>query len=137
MKTRPKIYLRNKENFCPETISFYQSFSELVQEKEAEIIIINDFEPIETGKIVAANMTGIEHIKAKEVISLRGEKSLYNFSAVAELSLSMLIYLLRIFRKEEAKGKTLGIIGGNGRIGRQLTRMAEFMGLNVIYYDDK
>ena len=129
-----KIHLRNQNSFSVEAIEFYEKHFAIVDEKEADILVINDFNPIEApDKIVACNSTGLDHIKAKKIISLRGE-DLSDLIAVSELSWAMLVYCLRIFKKEEAKGKTLGIIG-YGRIGKQLTKIAEFMGLKVIYCD--
>jgi phosphoglycerate dehydrogenase-like enzyme len=131
-----KIFLRSSWNFSKEALDFYRQHFELVEPDEAEIIVINDFEKIKTDKIVAANMTGVNHIKAKKIIKLEG-KELKTFTAVPELTFSLLVYLLRIFKQEEAKGKTIGIIGGSGRIGEQLTKIAEFMGLKVLSYDTR
>jgi len=128
-----KIYLRNKENFNKETIEFYENNFDIVEEKDADIIMINDFESIETDKIVACNSTGKDHIKAKEIISLRGE-DLSDLTAVAELTLGMAIYCTRIFKKEEVRGKTLGIIG-YGRIGKQFAYYANELGMKFDYYE--
>ena len=129
-----KLYLRNPQNFNSEVLRFYKDNFRLGEEKDADIIVINDFEPIETDKIVACNSTGIEQIKAKEIISLRGE-DLSGLTAVAELSICMAGYLMRIFKGEELKEKTLGIWGIKGRIGRQLKKYAENMGMKVIGWD--
>lgn len=129
-----KIYLRKKENFNPETLDFYEKNFELTEEKDADVIVINDFEPIETDKIVACNSTGIEHIKAKEIISLRGE-DLKDLTAVPELCLGMAIYCMRIFKGEEVRGKTLGLIG-YGRIGRKFASMAHELGMSIIRTDN-
>ncbi len=128
-----KIYLKNQENFYPETIEFYKNNFELVKEKDAEIIVINDFKTIETDKIVACNSTGIDHINAFEIISLRGE-DLSDLTAVAELCLGKTILLTRTFKKEEIRGKTLGIIG-YGRIGKQFEIYAKLVGMNVYHFD--
>ena len=131
-----KIYIPNPEKFFPETLEFYMSFAEFAGPDEADLVVINDFEPIESTKPVACNSTGLDHINAPEIISLRGE-DLSDFTAVPELTLGIMIYLTRVFKREEIKGKTLGIIGSEGRIGKILTNMAEALGVNVIHYDIK
>lgn len=128
-----KIYLRNEKHFHPQTIEFYKSFADIVSLEDAEIIIINDFEEIETDKIVACNSTGLDHIKAPEIISLRGE-DLSDFTAVPELCLGMAITLMRSFKGEEIRGKTLGIIG-YGRIGKIFDKYAGSLGMKVLRYE--
>lgn len=129
-----KIYLVNQADFSKEVIDFYKENFEIVKtKKDADIIVINSFKRINTKKIVACNSTGIEHIKAKELISLRGE-DLSELTAVPELCLGMAIYSMRIFKKEEIKGKTLGIIG-MGRIGKKFAEYASLLGMKVIGYD--
>jgi len=115
-----KIHLRNQTTFNPTTLKFYKEHFEIVSEKDADLIVINDFEPIETDKIVACNSTGLDHIEAKEIISLRGE-DLSDLTAVAELTLAMAIYCMRVFKREEIKGKSWLILGF-GRIGKQLLK---------------
>lgn len=129
-----KIYLRKKENFHPETVKFYEQHFTLTDEKEADILVINDFSAIEASdKIVACNSTGIDHIKAKEVISLRGS-DLTDLTAVAELCLGMAIIAARK-NGEEVRGKTLGIIG-HGRIGKGFAALAETCGMEIMFYDE-
>lgn len=129
-----KVYLRNQENFYEETIKFYKENLELVSEMQlADVIVINDFKPIETTKVVACNSTGIEHIKAPKIISLRGS-NLDELTAVPELTIGMAIYLTRIFKREEIRNKTLGIIG-YGRIGRRLANYAYSLGMNIEIFD--
>lgn len=128
------IYLKNQQNFFQETIDFYKSFANLVSENEADIIVINDFTPIVSNKIIACNSTGIEHIKAKEIISLQGE-NLFDLTAVPELCLAMSIYLTRIFKHEEIREKTLGLIG-YGRIGKQFATYARNLGMWIRTYDE-
>lgn len=125
-----KIHLKNQSNFNSETVEFYKDNFEIVDEKEADIIVVNDFTPFEVlDKIVACNATCCDHIKAKEVVSLAGE-DLSDLTAVPELCLGMAIMLSRIFKREEIKGNTLGIIGF-GRIGKELSKMAFRMGMSV------
>lgn len=132
-----KIYLRNPQNFNPEVLDFYKNFANIVPEQEADIVVVNDFEESNyPDKIVARNSTGLDGIKAKEIISLRGE-DLSDITAVAELTLAMMTMVTRLFKKEEIRGKILGLIGSEGRIALQLKRMAEFMGMKVLGYDKK
>ena len=117
-----KIYLRNQSNFHPETVDFYLNNFELTQPKDADVIVINDFSEIDTSIPVACNSTGIDHIKAPKIISLRGE-DLSDLTAVPELCLGMAIFLTRLYKKEEIRGKTLGLIG-YGRIAKQFAKMS-------------
>lgn len=129
-----KLYIRDSIEFNPETIEFYKKNFELVEEKKlADVIVINDFRQITSDKPVACNSTGVEHIHAKKIISLRGE-DLKELTAVPELCLGMAIYTMRVFKGQEMKNKTLGIIG-LGRIGIQLSDYARIIGAKVIGYD--
>ena len=95
-------------------------------------------------KVVATRTTGLDHIdldycreKGIEVLSLRGEeKFLKDIPATAEFTFLNMGMLLRK-TGHELKGKTLGIIGGQGRISQLLIKMAEAFGINVIHYDIK
>lgn len=127
-----KVYLRNKENFFTETIDAYSKFATLTTEEEADILVINNFDPIESNKPVACNSTGIEHIKAPKIISLRGE-DLSGFTAVSELCLAMAIILLRQ-QERELKGKLIGLIG-YGRIAKQFEKYLLALGASVIATD--
>jgi len=130
-----KVYLRNKEGFSEEARKFYESNFTITNENEADIIVANDFlEADYPDKIVARNSTAEDGIVAKEIVSLRGE-DLSDLKGVSELTWAMIVYCLRVFKGEEARGKTLGIIGGNGRIAKHLIEIAEFLGVNVITYD--
>lgn len=130
-----KIYLRQPENFHPETLKFYQDNFEIVEKSEdAKVIVINDFQPIETDKIVAVNVTAPDFVKAPEIMSLRGE-DLSDLTAVAELCLGMAIFCTRHFKRQEIREKTLLIIG-YGRIGAQFDKYASHLGVNVITHED-
>ncbi len=133
-----KLFLRNPQNFSKEAREFYEQNFELTNEKESNIIVVNDFEVANyPNKIVAINATCADSVRgAKKIVKLEPIE-LSEFTAVSELIFSMLVYTLRIFKKEEAKGKTIGIIGGQGRISSHLIKIAEFMGMNVICYDIK
>lgn len=129
-----KIYLRKKDTFSSQALALYEEFFKVVENPlDADIIVINDFEPIEADKIVACNSTGLDHIKAPEVISLRGE-DLSDLTAVPELCLGASIALTRQLLHHEVKGKTLGIIGF-GRIGKKFKEYAKALGMEVWAYD--
>lgn len=129
-----KLHLRNRKNFNKETLDFYDNNFKFGSEEESDIIVVNDFvEANYPNKIVARNSTGLDGIIAKKIISLRGS-DLSDLTAVPELCLGMAIFLTRIYKKEEIRGKTFGIIG-YGRIGKTLARMVESMGGFPMVYD--
>jgi len=91
-------------------------------------------------KLVASRTTALDHINLElckergiEVISLRGSDLNY-IVAVPELCLLKMLELVRRDRKE-LKGKTIGVIGGQGRIGRWLVQYAWMLGMNPISFD--
>lgn len=130
-----KIYLRNKEQFSKDAQEFYESNFTITGGDEADVIVVNDFtEANYPNKIVARNSTGLDGIVAREIISLRGE-DLSDLTAVAELCLGMAIYCTRIFKGEELRGKTLGLIG-YGRISKQFKKLAENVGMRVMAFDN-
>ena len=131
-----KLYLRNRTSFSKETLEFYEQNFEICGLDRADIVVVNDFNLYNyPDKIVACNSTATEHINAKEIISLQGE-DLSDLTAVAELCLGMAIYTTRVFKREEIKGKTLGIIG-HGRIADQFINLAVELGMNWESYDKK
>lgn len=110
-------------------------------------------------KVVGCNMTSTEHLPIAEMerrgiklISLKGETAfLEGITSTSEHAIGLILALLRNYRTalnppyqdREAyaghtlRGKTLGLIGGGGRVGRQLCEMAEAFGMDVIIYDKK
>ena len=131
-----KIFIRNPQGFNPDVLKFYQDNFEIVSKEEAEVIVVNDFTPLETDKTVAVNVTAPDFVKAPKIIKLESGE-LNDFTAVAELALGMMIMITRLFKKEEIKGKTLGLIGSDGRIAKHFKTMAESMGMVVVGYDKK
>ena len=113
-------------------------------------------------KVIGCNMTSVEHLPLAEcerrgikVISLapprnkETEEFLSTISSTAEHTIGLMIALMRNYKsafdmpfknREEyrghtLRGKTLGIIGGHGRIGFQLAKIAEAMGMVVNIYE--
>ena len=112
-------------------------------------------------KVIGCNMTGLDHLPWDEInrrgikiISLASprdketEEFLDTITSTSEHSAGLILALMRnyktVFRGNDKRitghtlwGKTLGLIGGGGRIGKQLCIMAESFGMNVIIYDKK
>ena len=94
-----------------------------------------------TVKMVASRTTATDHIDVKllkkrniKLIKLNGEE-LLNVTAVPELIMCLMLELVRKNSKQELKGKTLGIIGGNGRVGKLLEERAKSFGMRIIIND--
>lgn len=105
-------------------------------------------------KVIATGTTGINHIdteyakeKGIEVISLQGA----NTTATAEHALALLLSIVRkipaahasitsgrwnraAFIGTELRGKKLGIVGF-GRIGRDISKLAQAFGMHILAYD--
>jgi phosphoglycerate dehydrogenase-like enzyme len=131
-----KTYIINPDKLHPETLEFYKSFTNLTNYiEDADIIIVSDFSPIETDKIVAMNATCPDNVKAPKIIKLEPETGeLNDIVAVPELCLWAMLELVRKRGCQELKGKTLGIIG-RGRIGTILGDMANNLGMKIATYD--
>ena len=123
--------------------------------------IVVGFEKVDWDKfpnleVVGCNATSTEHIDEEcvkrgiKVISLKGETFfLSTVTSTAEHTIGLIIALLRNYRtalnppykqRDEYKGhtlsdKTLGIIGCDGRVGKQLIKRAEAFEMKVIGCD--
>jgi D-3-phosphoglycerate dehydrogenase len=94
-------------------------------------------------EILATPSTGLNHIdlddcakRRVKVISLLDDRAgLDDISASAEFTFKLLLDAMRIPPARELKGKTVSLIGGAGRIGRQLTRHLMSFGADVRLYD--
>lgn len=129
-----KIYLRNQESFSPKAVDEYNKFATIVPEEEADLIVVNDFTPIETKKPVAINATCPDSVKSPHIIDLKGE-DLSSVTAVAEWTLSNMIRLMRMQSPgEQMSYKTLGLIGF-GRIAKQFAAMSKPHGMHIHAYD--
>lgn len=110
-------------------------------------------------EVVGCNCTGLDHLPWKQikernikVISLKDYPLfLKTIFSTAEHTIGLIIALLRNYKTalnapyqdREAytghilSGKTLGILGGNGRIGTQLAKIADAFGMKILVYDKK
>lgn len=108
-------------------------------------------------KVIGANITGLDLVDLDEadrrgvkVISLRDYPEFTKtITSTAEHTIGLIIALLRnykialnapsqdrdVYKGHVLRGKCLGLIGGNGRVGRQVKRMAEGLGMKVLVYD--
>src|SRR3990167_4680066 len=114
-----------------------------IKDLKVDVLIVGfkfiiDQEIIDLGiKLVATRTTGTDHITGKvEVIKLVGEE-LTDVVAVPELCLWAMLELVRKRGGQELRGKTLGIIGNQGRIGNILNNMATYLGMKVLGQDIK
>lgn len=107
-------------------------------------------------QVIGCNMTGTEHLPWDEinrrgikVISLKDyPEFLKDITSTAEHTIGLIIALLRnyktalnapyqdreAYKGQRLSGKTLGIIG-YGRVGKQVSRVAHSLGMNVLIYD--
>lgn len=130
------------------------------QLKDAEIAIIANMplcsEVIKSAKnlkFIDIAFTGVDHVDincAKELKIDISNASGYSNDSVAELTICMILTLLRNVREtekscrafgtkeglvgNELKGKTVGIIG-TGAIGMTVAKILNFMGCKIIAYD--
>lgn len=111
---------------------------------DAELLdTLPDFEIIGCPRTAPDALVDLEECKKRgvKVISLKGEAEfLKDIPSVAELVFWMMLELLRRphngrFLGSELYGKTLGLIGGKGRIGIQVAERARAFGMNVIIAD--
>lgn len=107
-------------------------------------------------RVIGCNCTGLDHLPWDEinkrkigVVSLKGTPFLKQITSTAEHTFGLMIALLRNYNRslnaiyadrEEFKGhtlsgKTLGIIGGLGRIGKQMAKRARAFEMNVLSAD--
>lgn len=109
-------------------------------------------------KCIGTHTTGLDHIDLIEcnkrgikVISLRDfpefTKTIYS---TAEHTIGLIIALMRNYQRAMGdkdlernnltghllRGKTLGIIGGKGRIGRQVRELGRSFGMDIIFVDE-
>ena len=147
-----RVHIINPRDFHQETIEFYESFAEIVDLDEADVIV-TQLDEVETDRdiIIATNCTGLDHIQAPnaKIISLNDVRDKLDVSATAEHTFGLILALLRhilpsyraikqeiwernLFIGNELKEKTLGILG-MGRIGKQVAEYGKAFGMNIIY----
>lgn len=110
-------------------------------------------------RVLGVNTTGLDHIDLDEckkrgikVISLKGsDLFLSTITSTAEHTIGLIIALLRNYKtalnapykdREEYKGhtlsgKTICLIGGRGRIGKQVRKVCEALGMKVRIHDQE
>lgn len=99
------------------------------------------------NKAVFTRTTGQDHIdlayaqeKGIEIINLKGEE-LTNVEAVPLLTLWAILELIRRRDGQELRDKTLGVIGGDGRVAQILAgycgKDEHSLGMNILTYDIK
>lgn len=108
-------------------------------------------------KVIGCPMTGLDHIDLKEcerrgikVLSLQGERGfLDEVTSTAEHTLGLIIALFRNYRialnapylhrdlymGHKLSGKKILLIGGLGRVGSQLQRYCDALGMDVYVFD--
>lgn len=116
-----------------------------------------DFDKFPNLKVVGCNATSTEHIddecakRGIKVISLRGETEFLNtITSTAEHTMGLILALSRnykaslntqyykdrdLYKGHTLSGKSLLLIGGDGRIGRQVQKMAKAFGMQVAIYE--
>lgn len=119
------------------------------------LVGFEDFELPEGVEVIGCNATSTEHLdKYREmgikVIDLKGEtKFLETITSTAEHTIGLIIALLRnyktalnapykdrdSYRGRTLSGKTILLIGGNGRVGRQVRDRAEAFEMKVLIYE--
>lgn len=110
-------------------------------------------------KVIAINMTGLNHIDLREVkrrgiavVSLKGESGFLKYvPSTAEKTMALMFASLRklpwafdhvkqggwqrdLFRGNQLLGKTIGLLGF-GRLGKLVSKYARAFGMEVIAYD--
>lgn len=116
-----------------------------------------DLDDFPNLKVVGCNMTGTEHLPLEEcekrgikVISLKGETEfLKDITSTAEHTIGLMIALMRnyknalngpyqereVYKGHVLAGKTLGVIGGLGRIGSQIASIASGLEMQGLLWD--
>lgn len=122
---KPNIY------FCDEPLLSKKRFQEVcnitIISGSADVVYVKhtspDFECFPNLKVVICPCTGVGHLdvpKNVKLIYLNDKEYLYNFvHATAEYTVLAMMDLLRC-NHEELYTKRVGLIGGAGRIGRQV-----------------
>lgn len=131
-------------------------------ENDSRSVLLTNFDRVDaawfdlhpTVKILGSPTTGLDHIDLQEaerrgvrVVSLQGEREFLNtVTSTAELTWGLILALHREFKRAlfstayrqkgyKLAGKTLGIIGVEGRIGSQVKKIGEAFSMNILGVD--
>lgn len=144
--------MRIDDQWCQEALK-------AVKDVQANVLVTSlnrqySYDECKQFNVVASCTTGTDHIDNRDIpiISLQGETEfLQDIWATAEMTWALIMSLVRripgafddvkqghwnreAFQGIELRGKTLGIVG-YGRVGRQVAKLAEAFGMNVLWYD--
>lgn len=131
---RPKLLLL--DNPCATATGIFEEVFDTSSRWELPDAIYTGLTPVETFVPVFCPCTGIDHVKAKEVIYLDYAWKLGEGIKVTSTAEHTWSLLLRLAKKKhmQLSGKTIGIIG-YGRIGKQVAKYARAFNMCVGYSD--
>ncbi len=103
-------------------------------------------------RVIGSPTTGVDHIDLEAIgrrgvkfVSLQGERRFLNkITSTAEHTIGMMLSLARNYPEaikgkrvlgHKLSGKTIGIIGNKGRIGKKVAKIAKALGMKVIGMD--
>lgn len=131
---RPKLKLLDEP--CDKAKEIFKQEFDLSNEWEYPDIIYTQLTPVDTIVPVVCPCTGIDHVKASEVIYLNDEwkrNEGRQVTSTAEHTWNLILLAAKM-KRIQLSGKTLGVIG-YGRIGRQVLEYANAFNMNNIIYD--
>jgi phosphoglycerate dehydrogenase-like enzyme len=119
--------------------SMFYVEGEFYHYKEPRDIVFNKLKPLKTNCVVACPCTSVEHITAPKIIHLDDEWKANKgreVTSTAEHTWSLILQLAKM-KRMQLKNKTIGIIGGLGRIGICISDYADAFGMEHIWYDKR
>jgi phosphoglycerate dehydrogenase-like enzyme len=138
---RPKLLLVDEP--CEKAKEMLAEVFEFVKPNESEYTtdftaVYTQLTPVVSNATVFCPCTGIDHIRASDVVYLddkwkQGEGR--NVTSTAEHTWSLVLQMAKM-KRMQLSGKTIGIIG-SGRIGKQVAKYAKAFGMGILVYDIK